>query len=227
MEDMSCSPVMPLLYLSFLFQLSVVSHYWGLFRLTAHSLRKDVASLCKLCCCCQLPERLMWVVWRAKYWVFSPLFTVIPALTFLCPSNEQEHCRAALISMYTIILLLFVAPVVVSCRVDFINAKQGSQQQQPKRRDMIIVLIVPFSFLFTICNFLQQLGYITVSSQVVFLLSCIHSSIKPFIYFLVGRCRRPCTMRSLHCSLQRVFEEPKENTADGDDPAIDRGVWAS
>ncbi|XP_066409079.1 mas-related G-protein coupled receptor member H-like isoform X3 [Molothrus aeneus] len=70
-------------------------------------------------------------------------------------------------------------------------------------------------------NFLQQLGYTVVPSQVVFLLACIHSSINPFIYFLVGRCWRPCSVRSLQLSLQRVFEQPEENTAHSDDPAMD------
>ncbi|XP_071284492.1 mas-related G-protein coupled receptor member A8-like [Agelaius tricolor] len=212
-EDVSCSPIMPMLYLSFLFQLSVVSYYWGLFRLTAHSLGKDMASLCKLCCCCQLPKRLMWVVWRAKYWVFFAVFTVIPVVTFLCPSNEQKQSQAALISMYIIILFFFVAPVVISRTILLIKANWGSQQQQLKRRDIVIFLIVLLTLLLILCNFLQQLGYIIVSSQVVFLLTCIHSSIKPFIYFLVGRGWRPCSVGSLRLSLQRVFEEQKEITA--------------
>ncbi|XP_064570634.1 mas-related G-protein coupled receptor member H-like [Zonotrichia leucophrys gambelii] len=216
-EDGSCSPIVPMLYLRFLLQLSVVSYYWGLFRLTAHSLGKDVASLCKLCCCCQLPERLIWVVWRAKYWVFFALFTIIPAVTYLCPSQEQEHCQAAVISMYTIILLLFVAPVVIYRTIVLIKAKQRSQQQQPRRRNIVIIIIVLFTLLLIMCNFLQEVGYITVPSQVVFLLTCIHSTIKPFIYFLAGRCRRPCSVQSLQLTLNSVFEEQKEKTACGND----------
>nr|XP_026654825.1 mas-related G-protein coupled receptor member H-like [Zonotrichia albicollis] len=216
-EDGSCSPIVPMLYLRFLLQLSVVSYYWGLLRLTAHGLRKDVSSLCKFCCCCQLPERLTWVMWRAKYWVFFALFTIIPAVTYLCPSQEQEHCQAAVISMYTIILLLFVAPVVISRVIVLIKAQQRSQQQQPKRRNIVIVIIALFTLLLIICKFLQELGYITVSLEVVFLLTSIHSTIKSFIYFLAGRCRRPCSMQSLRLSLNSVFEEQKEKTACGND----------
>ncbi|XP_005062358.2 PREDICTED: mas-related G-protein coupled receptor member H-like [Ficedula albicollis] len=221
-EDVSCSPIVPLMYVSFLFQLSVFSYYWGLFLLTAFSLGKDMTLLCKFCCSCwKLHHRLRLLVWGTQYWAFFSLFTVIPALTSLCPSHEQEHCQTALISMYIVILLLFAAPVVTSIAIDIIKAQCGSQQQQPKRRDIIISLIVLFTLLLSICNFLQQLSYIPMSSQVFFLLTCIHSSIKPFIYFLAGNCSSPYSVGSLRRSLQRVFEEKKEITARRNDAEKD------
>ncbi|XP_041333586.1 mas-related G-protein coupled receptor member H-like [Pyrgilauda ruficollis] len=211
-EDVSCSPIVPLLYLRFLFQLSVVSYYWALLWLMPSRPVVYMYKLWKLCCHCDVPLRLRWLVGSVQYWAFLAVFTVIPTVTFLCPLKEQEHCQTALISMYTIMLLLFVAPVVISGTIDFIKAKRGSQQQQPKRRDMVIFLIALFTLLLSIWNFLQQLSYIAVSSQVVFLVTCIHNSSKPFIYFLAGRCTKPCSMGSLRLSLQRVFEEPKEKT---------------
>ncbi|XP_037993633.1 mas-related G-protein coupled receptor member H-like [Motacilla alba alba] len=223
-EDVSCSRIVPLLYLSFLFHLSVVSCYWGLFRLMLNSNVLYMYKLWKLYWHYDLPERLVWVVESVQYSAFFALFAVIPAVTFLCPSHEREHCRVPLISMYSLILLLFVAPVVISSSIDFIKAKWGSQQQQPKRRDIVIVITVLFTLLLSFCNFLQQLGYIDVSSQTVFLLTCIHSSIKPFIYFLAGRCRRPFSVDSLWLSLQRVFEEPKLKTDDSDDSTTDTAV---
>ncbi|XP_056348040.1 mas-related G-protein coupled receptor member H-like [Oenanthe melanoleuca] len=206
-EDISCSIIMPLTYMSFLFQLSMVSFYWALFQLAFLNFRKDMTFLFELCChCCHLPERLWWVVDSVQDWAFFALFTVIPMVTSLCPSHEQEQCRAALISMFTVILLLFVVPMVISRTIDIIRAMRGSKKQQPKRRDIIIFLIVVFALLINLCNFLQQLGYMPVSSQVVFLLTCIHSSIKPFIYFLAGHCWSPCSIWSLRDSLQEVFE---------------------
>ncbi|TRZ06687.1 hypothetical protein HGM15179_020421 [Zosterops borbonicus] len=109
--------------------------------------------------------------------------------------------------MYTLILLLFPVPTVISSTIYFIKAKWGSKMQEPKRRDIIFFLIVLFIFLLTLCNFLQELGYTTVSFQVFFLLTCIQSSIKPFIYLLAGGFQRPCSLRSLRLSLQRVFDE--------------------
>ncbi|KAL9850925.1 mas-related G-protein coupled receptor member X1-like [Geothlypis trichas] len=210
-EDVSCSPIMPLLYLNFLFQLSVLPLYWGLFWLMPSSIVLFMYKLCWLCCHRELPERLEWVLDTVQSWAFFALFTVFPTGTYLCPSHEQEYCRVPLISMYTLSLLLFVAPTLISSTADFIKAKWGSQQQQPERRDIVIFLIVLFIFLFNLCNFLQELGYITVSSEVVFLLTCINSSIKPFIYFLAGGCRRPCSVRSLWLSLQMVFDEPENS----------------
>ncbi|XP_071284386.1 mas-related G-protein coupled receptor member X1-like [Agelaius tricolor] len=223
-EDVSCSPILPELYLSFLFQFSVVSLYWGLLWVIDSSDVWYMDMLFWLCYCWEPPKRLVRVVDSVKHWTVFALFTVIPTVTFLCPSHEQERCRAALISMNTLILLLFVAPVLISSTVNFIKAKWGSQQEQLQRRDIVTFLIVLFTLLLSLFNFLQQLGYIVVPSQVVFLLACIHNSIKPFVYFLLGRCWRPCSIKSLQLSLQRVFEEPEENTARSDDPAMDTMV---
>ncbi|XP_064281923.1 mas-related G-protein coupled receptor member H-like [Passer domesticus] len=234
-EEVSCSHIMPMLYLSFLFRMSVVSYYWGLFRLIRSITVLYMRNLFQLCCPYNLPERTWLVVGSVQSCAFFALFAVIPAVTFLCPSHEQQHCRAPLISVYTLILLFFVAPVVISSTIDFINTKWGSQQQQPKRRDIVIVLTVLFTLLLSICHFLQQLGYIAVSSQVVFLLTCINSSIKPFIYFVAGRCWRPCSMGScwrlctvgsLRLYLQRVFEEPKEKADQSHEALRDTGTSA-
>ncbi|XP_014167102.1 mas-related G-protein coupled receptor member H-like [Geospiza fortis] len=213
-EDVSCSPVMPMLYLSFLFQFSVVSYYWGLFWLRPAG---TVLYMHKIFQRCRwdLSERMWLVVGSVQSWAFFALFTVIPSVIFLCHSQEQEHCRAALISMYTIILLLLAAPVAISGTIDFMKAKWGSQQQQPKRRDMVLHLTALSTLLLSFCHFLQQLGYIDVPSQALFLLTSTNSSIKPFIYFLAGsswrafptvRYWRHCTGRSLRLSLQRVFK---------------------
>ncbi|XP_058663177.1 mas-related G-protein coupled receptor member D-like [Ammospiza nelsoni] len=214
-EEVSCSPIVPLRYLNFLFQLSVASYYWALFRLMPSNSVMTMHKVCWLRCPRDLPLRLRWLVDSVQYWAFFALFTVIPTVTLLCPSKEQELCQATLISMYTLILLLFIAPVVISSTVDFIRAKWGSQQQQPKRRDIVFILIVLLTLLLSIWNFLQLLSYITVSPQIFFLLTCIHISIKPFIYFLVGSWRtdssmaiswKLCTVGVFMESLQRVFD---------------------
>ncbi|XP_030804842.1 mas-related G-protein coupled receptor member H-like [Camarhynchus parvulus] len=241
-EDVSCSPILPLLYQNFFFQLSVVSYYWGLFQLIPMSNVQYIYKFCELCCHWHLPERLWLVVRSVQYWAFFGLFTVILTVTFLCPSHEQKHCRAALISMYTVVVLHFAAPLLISSIVHFIKAKWGSQQQQPKSRDMVIHLAAFLTLLLSFCHFLQQLGYIVVPSQFFFLLASINSSIKPFIYFLVGSwmtdnsmwsswrscsmasCCKHCAVGALRDSLQRVFEKQKEKTDDSDDPAMDTVV---
>ncbi|XP_062351017.1 mas-related G-protein coupled receptor member H-like isoform X2 [Cinclus cinclus] len=223
-EDMSCSPVLPLMYVSILFQLSVVSFYWGMYRLMVSRIVIDMYNLFKLYCGCQLPQRLGWVLDSVRRWAFFALFNLIPVVTSLCPSQALEHCHAALISMYAVILILFAAPVVISSTIDIIRARCGSKKQKPKRRENVIFIIVLFTLLLYLCNFLQQLGYLPISSEVFFLLHCIHSTIKPFIYFLAGRCWSPCSIGSLRLSLQKVFEDKKEKTARRNNATRDTGV---
>ncbi|XP_064278694.1 mas-related G-protein coupled receptor member H-like [Passer domesticus] len=209
-EDVSCSPILPLVYLRFLFRLSVVSCYWGPFWVTSFSIEVGIEMLLELCYRRDLPEELFFLVMSVQFWAFSALLSEAPTVTLLCPANEQEHCRAALIAVWAIILLLFVVPMtvlVIYSTIALIKARCGSQQKQPKGRDIVIVFTGPFTLLFLLWNFLQELGYIVVPSHFFFLLTCIYSSIKPFIYFLAGRCWRSCSVESLRLSLQRVFED--------------------
>ncbi|XP_042635342.1 mas-related G-protein coupled receptor member H-like [Catharus ustulatus] len=224
-EDLSCTPILPLMYLSFVFQVSELSYIWGLFRLVLSRYGANILELWELCCGCNAPDRLWLVVQSLQLWAFFALFTLIPTLTSLCPSQQQEQCRASLISMYTIILLLFAAPLFIIPTIDITKAKRGSRKQQLKRRDIVVFIIMFFTLLILLFNSLQQIGYFSVSSEVFFLLTCIHSTIKPFIYFLAGRCWSPCSMESLQLSLQRVFEEEKEKKpTSSDDAHRDTGV---
>ncbi|XP_064281922.1 proto-oncogene Mas-like [Passer domesticus] len=239
-EEVSCSAIMPLMYLSFLFYLSLFSYTMGLYRLMFISIQRCRSILCLFFCGCQLPERLVLVVMSVLFWVLLFVVTAVnPTVTSQCQSHEQKQCRVALTSMYALNLFLFAAPMVISSTILFIQFKPGSQQQQHMRLDIVIVLVALFSLPLSLWSFLQQLGYTAVPSQVVFLLTCITSSIKPFIYFLVGSWKRAYSMRGCwrHCSMQscrrhssvqslrkaihRVFEEPKENTAHSTEPTMD------
>ncbi|XP_057233329.1 LOW QUALITY PROTEIN: mas-related G-protein coupled receptor member B4-like [Malurus melanocephalus] len=234
LEDVSCSIIMSPVYMSFLFQLSLFSYKMGLFRLTFISPERCRHTLFPLCCTCQLPEDVVRVVMRALKWqgLLLAVITLNPTVAFLCQSQEHEHCRVALISMCTLSLFLSAAPMVISSTIVIVHVKCVPQQQQPEKADIVIFLIVLFAHRVSICNFLQQLGYIALSSHVVFWLTCIHSTIKPFIYALVGSWRRPCSMESCcrHCSmktqratLQRIFEMPEENSAHSNDATMDTG----
>ncbi|KAF4787395.1 hypothetical protein TURU_000048 [Turdus rufiventris] len=145
--------------------------------------------------------------------------TMTPQGRETCMSQLPEQCRVPLISMYAFNLLLSALLMLISRTIIFIKVKSGSHQQQPKRFDIVICLSVLFTLPFSLRNLLKLLSYSIFSSQVVFLLTCSHSSIKPFIYFLAGRCWRPRSVGSLQLSLQTIFE--KENPAGIDDPAMD------
>uniref|UniRef100_A0A8C3UEG2 G-protein coupled receptors family 1 profile domain-containing protein n=1 Tax=Catharus ustulatus TaxID=91951 RepID=A0A8C3UEG2_CATUS len=222
LEDLSCSTVVSLNYLRCLLLLSLFSYNLGLYLLTAISIERCTSILCPFWYRCHRPKRLSWVV-CALLWAFS--IAVIVTVTSLCLSQEHEHCQMSLISMYTLNLFIFTPAMLISSTILFIKVKCGSHEQQPKSYDIVIFLVVPFFLIFalplSLSNFLQQLDYTVVSSQIVFLLACIHSTINPFIYFLAGRCWRRCSVRSLRLSLQRIFEETEESNARGNDPAMD------
>ncbi|XP_066043413.1 mas-related G-protein coupled receptor member H-like [Chamaea fasciata] len=226
-EELSCSTTAPLVLLRALFPLLLFSYNLGLYLLTAISINSCTSILCPVWYHCRRPQHLSWVV-CALLWAFS--ISVIVTVTSLCQSQEHEHCQVSLTSMYALNLFLFAPAMVTSTTILFFKVKCGSHQQQPRRLNTVTFLVVLFFLLFalplSLSNFLQQLGYVVVSSQLIFLLSCIYSTISPFIFFLVGRCWRPCSLGSLRLSLQRLFEEPEENTAHNNDPAMDTAVPA-
>ncbi|KAM4899282.1 proto-oncogene Mas-like [Sylvia borin] len=223
-EDVSCSHIMPLPYLSFLFQLSVFSSYWALFLVMVRSNINYMSKFYNVCCHCNLPWWLLSLVFCVQCLASFIFFTVIPAVTNLCLSHPEEHCQATLISMHVVILLLIAAPTVIPTTVKFIKVKWGSMEQQPRRREIVVFIMVLFILLLILCNFLQRLGYSIVSSEVLLLFNCIQTSIKPFIYFLAGGFRRPCSLRSLPSSLQRVFDGHDEEAAHSNDAPMDTGV---
>ncbi|KAM9372963.1 mas-related G-protein coupled receptor member H-like [Phaethornis superciliosus] len=213
-ENFSCTTLVPLVYLRTLFLLSLFSYNMGLYLLTTISIERCVSILCPLWYRCRRPQALSAVV-CALLWALS--LAVIVAVTSLCLFHEHEHCRMALISMYLLNFLIFAPPMVISSTIYFIKVQCSSQQHQPRRLHIVIFLSILLFLLFalplSIWNFLQQFSYSLVSSQVVFLLASISSSINPFIYFLVGSCRRHCSLVSLQVTFQRVFEETEDNTA--------------
>ncbi|KAM6408161.1 mas-related G-protein coupled receptor member H-like [Rhynochetos jubatus] len=219
MKNVSCSTVVSLTYLRSLFLLSLFSYNMGLYLLTAISIERCVSILCSTT---RRPQHLSGMV-CGLLWALS--ITVIAAVASLCLWHEHEHCRVALISMYALNFLIFAPPMVISSTISFIKVQCGSQQHKPKRLYIVIFLTVLFFLLFalplSIWNFLQQFSYIFVPSQVFFLLACINSSINPFIYFLVGSCRRHCSLVSLQVAFRAVFEEPEDIAACSNNTTMD------
>ncbi|KFO79585.1 Mas-related G-protein coupled receptor member H, partial [Cuculus canorus] len=173
--------------------------------LTAISIERSVSIFCSSI---RQSQRLSVVV-CVLLWALST--TIIAAVTSLCLLFDHEHCRIALISMYILNFLIFAPLMVVSSTILFIKVQCGSQQHQPKRFYSVIFLTILFFLLFalplSIWNFLQQISFTPMATQVVFLLACINSGSKPFIYFWVGSCQRCCSLVSLRIAFQRVFEE--------------------
>ncbi|XP_057882040.1 mas-related G-protein coupled receptor member B4-like [Melospiza georgiana] len=224
LENVSCSIIMPLQYVGLLFRLSAVSHSVWLCTLTFFSIKRCRSIHCPLWHCCHHPQQLLKVM-HALLRAFFITFIIVIAIIFSpCIVLLSEHCWVFYISMHAFNLLLCAPFILISSKIVFTHFKHGSHQQQPKRLDIVMCLIVLFTLPLILCHFLQELGYTVVPSHVLFLLICIHRSINPIICFLVGRCWKPCSVGSLQLSLQRVFEEPEENTAHSHDPTMDTGV---
>ncbi|XP_037993631.1 mas-related G-protein coupled receptor member H-like [Motacilla alba alba] len=225
LEDFSCSSIMSPAYINFLFLLFVMLYSVGLFRLTAISIERCRSMLCPHGLFCHLPQGLSWGVVSAMLWGLSiTVIAAISAVTSLCESQGHKHCQWALICLYILSFLIFAPSVVISSTILFIHFKGRSQLQQFKKLDIIVFLAVLFTLPLSLWNFLQQLGYSTVSHQVVLLFACMHSSINPFIYISVTKCCRRCSMESLREHLQKVFEEPEESSAPRNDATRDTGV---
>ncbi|PKU29579.1 mas-related g-protein coupled receptor member h-like [Limosa lapponica baueri] len=212
-ENSSCYPVGILKYQRWVFLFSLFSYNMGLYLLTAISIERCASILCPLWYRCRRPQRLSAAL-CALLWALS--ITVTAVVTSLCLMKYERHCQIALISMYILNFLIFAPPMVISNVILFIKVLCVSKRRQPKRLYIVIFLTVLFFLIFgvplSIRNFLEQFSYRFMSSQAVFLLACINSSINPFIYFLVGSCRRHCSLVSLQVAFQRVFEETAVTT---------------
>ncbi|XP_054132393.1 mas-related G-protein coupled receptor member D-like [Melozone crissalis] len=222
LENVSCSIIRPLQYVGLLFRMSAVSHSVWLCTLTFFSIKRCRSIHCPLWHCCHHPQQLLKVI-HAMLRAFFITFIIVIAIIFsLCIVLLSEHCWVSYISMHASNLLLCAPFILISSKIVFTHFKPGFHQQQPKRLDIVICLIVLFTLPLSLRHFLPELSYIVVPSQVVFLLICIHRSSNPIICFLVGRCWRPCSVESLLLSLQRVFEEPEDNTDHSHDTTMYR-----
>ncbi|KAM7019701.1 proto-oncogene Mas-like [Passerculus sandwichensis] len=225
LEDFSCSSIMSPASIPFLFFLFPMFHSVGLYWLMAISIERGRSMLCPPGLFCHLTQGLSWGVVSAVLWALSiTAIAAISAVNSLCQSQEHKLCRRALISLYILSFLVFAPSMVISSTIPFIHFKGSSQQQQSKSLDIIVFLAVLLTLPLSLWNFLQQLGYPTVSPGVVLLFACMPSSISPFIYISVTKCCRCCSMGSLRECLQKVFEEPEGSTAPSDDAIMDRGV---
>uniref|UniRef100_A0A803V369 G-protein coupled receptors family 1 profile domain-containing protein n=1 Tax=Ficedula albicollis TaxID=59894 RepID=A0A803V369_FICAL len=179
--DVSCSVIMPLLYVWVLSQLSLVSYITWLYLLTFISIWRCRSIHCPLWHCCHRPQHLSKVV-CALLWAFSiSVITLFATWFSLCASQLPEHCRMSFISRYTFDLLLCVPFILISITILHLKIMSDSHQQQPKNLDIVICLSVLLTLPFSLRNLLQEFGYTIFSSHLTFLLTCIHSSIKPFI----------------------------------------------
>ncbi|XP_015487097.1 uncharacterized protein LOC107206121 [Parus major] len=183
-NDVFCSALVPLRYLNLLFQLSLfvyhtellwlmitnIKRYWPISFIFWRHVYQYLSELC--------------MVIRPLHWAF--FYAVIDVILIAYfPRLSQVKCQLVRMSLDILNHLLFAAPWVISTAILYVMVVFYPPQEKPSSLERIIFFSALYSFPISLSNFMGHLGYTVVSSQVVFLFTCIQTSIKPFIYFWV------------------------------------------
>ncbi|XP_057233347.1 mas-related G-protein coupled receptor member H-like [Malurus melanocephalus] len=220
-REIPCFRNMPMKYAALLEQLFLFFYDLGLYLLTAISFNRCRSIFCPLRCHCQRSQHQSMVV-SAMQGAIS--IAVIPTLTSLFLNPESDAFRMISSIMHYISFLFWASSMVMSSISLFCKSKCASQQQQKhKRLDITVFLMVLFALPPYLC-ISHRLPVNSLYTEIIFLLTCIHCTIKFVIYFSVGSCGRPCSVGSPRLSLQRVLGEPEENTASSTDASTDTVV---
>ncbi|EMP24659.1 Proto-oncogene Mas [Chelonia mydas] len=107
---------------------------------------------------------------------------------FVCVLDSFANCIMMLTAISVTNFLIFAPIMVLSSVTLFIKVQRSSQQHQPGKLYIVILLTVLFFLLFavplSIVIFLQNFDY-----DLNLMLASINSSMNPIIYFLVGSYR--------------------------------------
>nr|XP_023964030.2 mas-related G-protein coupled receptor member H-like isoform X1 [Chrysemys picta bellii] len=195
-------------FLRFFHLLFLFAHNASLYLLTAISVERCLSVCYPIWCRCHRPKHLSALV-CALLWALSCLVTGL--MSYFCVSDGTEHCRMSHIAMYVLDFLIFAPIMVLSNLILFIKVRRSSQQRQPGRLYIVILLTVLFFLIFAVPFSIQRFGlyfnYFNIPIEICNALASVNSSINPVIYFLVGSYRKRRFRGSVKVALQRVFEE--------------------
>uniref|UniRef100_A0A8C0GV03 G-protein coupled receptors family 1 profile domain-containing protein n=1 Tax=Chelonoidis abingdonii TaxID=106734 RepID=A0A8C0GV03_CHEAB len=187
----------------------------SLYFLTAISVERCLSVFYPIWCRCHRPKHLSALV-CALLWALSCLVTGL--MSYFCVFDQTERCRMSNIAMYVLNFLIFAPVMVLSNLILCIKVRHSSQQHQPGRLYIVILLTVLFFLVFTVPFSIQRLGlyfnYFHLSIEICNALVSVNSSINPVIYFLVGSYRKWRFRGSVKVALQRVFEEQADSRED-------------
>ncbi|XP_010135948.1 PREDICTED: mas-related G-protein coupled receptor member H-like, partial [Buceros rhinoceros silvestris] len=219
-EDIFCIPILYLEHVRLLFLLSMFSYYVDLYLLTAIRTERCV-SILRPSSSRRRPQWLTAVVCVLS-WVVS--ITVTALVTSLCMLHHHEQCDAAFITTFVLSFLIFAPPMLISSVIQCIKVLRDSQQRQPRMLYITLFFTDPFFLIFIIpfriFIFLQDFIDLLLTFKVAFLFLSITNTYWPYL-FLVGSCQRPCSFVSLQVAFQRFFEEPEDNSTNGNQIPMD------
>ncbi|XP_039389706.1 mas-related G-protein coupled receptor member H-like isoform X1 [Mauremys reevesii] len=202
-------------FLRFFLMMFVFAHNAGLYFLTAISVERCLSVFYPIWCRCHRPKHLSALV-CALLWALSCLVTGV--MSYFCYFVGTEHCPMSIIAMYALDFLIFGPIMVLSNLILFIKVRRSSQQRQPGRFYIVILLTVLFFLVFAVPFGIQRFGWyfknVNIPIEISNALASVNSSINPLIYFLVGSYRKWRFRGSVKVALQRVFEEHADSRED-------------
>ncbi|XP_039393738.1 mas-related G-protein coupled receptor member H-like [Mauremys reevesii] len=194
--------------LRFFLPLVLFTHNASLYFLTAISVERCLSVFYPIWCRCHRPKHLSALV-CALLWALSCLVTGL--MSYFCYFHATEHCPMSDIAMYVLDFLIFAPIMVLSNLILFIKVRHSSQQRQPGRFYIVILLTVLFFLVFAvpfgIQRFCLDFNNVNIPIEICNALASLNSTINPLIYFLVGSYRKWWFRGSVKVALQRVFEE--------------------
>ncbi|KFV09250.1 Mas-related G-protein coupled receptor member H, partial [Pterocles gutturalis] len=174
--------------------------------LTAMSMERCLSVLFPIWYRCRRPKRLSGIM-CGLLWALAGLFVSL----LLTSCYFGPLCVQLLRGISTVNFLIFFLFPFLSNLSLFIRLRCSSQRRHPGKLYVAILLSVIFLLIFgfplTLNFFLGHIGIHVFILQNSYVLASLNSSINPFIYFLVGSCRKRRFQGSAKVALRRVFEE--------------------
>nr|XP_028594389.1 proto-oncogene Mas-like [Podarcis muralis] len=179
----------------------------GQFLLTAISIDSCVSVVFPIWHRCRRPPNLSIIV-CAIIWSLAFLLTLVNIL------NDIVDFGVDLVWYQLLVSAVFCLPLMtVSTLILFIKLCLRSQQRQQGNVLIAILMVLLFSLLFafpfTFLYLIFSFPHLTFRNalHVGALCCCLNSSIKPLIYFLVGRRKSGQSRESMKVILQRLFKK--------------------
>ncbi|XP_053575294.1 proto-oncogene Mas-like [Bombina bombina] len=186
--------------------------------LTAISVERCLSVILPVWYHCKRPQRLSSIVCTA-IWLLSCLFTILEStfcrkqLGIFHEAMCDNDCTPVFV-LVCCISFIFIPLIIISNLAILLKICTRSKQKQPQKLYIVITLTVLFFLVFAMP--IRILVLVFYKHQIIppfpvielfSLLSCLNSSINPFVYYLVGRQGIGSRKINFQMILQAIFHE--------------------
>uniref|UniRef100_A0A8C8SB95 G protein-coupled receptor 152 n=1 Tax=Pelusios castaneus TaxID=367368 RepID=A0A8C8SB95_9SAUR len=201
--------------------LVVVTYNNSLYLLTAISTERCLSVFYPIWHRCRRPRHLSAIV-CALLWSLSILLSV--SVVCFCVILSGEICSISLLSLSVLNVLIFTPVMVLSNLTLLIKVRCSSQQRQPGKLYLVILLTVLSFLIFAVpmsTHIFLVYYKVNYNDDIFDILASVNSSINPFIYFLVGSYRKQRFRGTVKGALQRIFQERVDSREHGETTTVD------